>query len=77
MNFLHLEPYQLDADGNLATDSQGNQFLVAEIGKTWNLQTEPWVFVLDQAGYVVARFEGPYTLEELDYTLGQLTGKGG
>ena len=49
---------------------------MAEIGKTRTLQTEPWVFVLDQTGYVVARFEGPYTLEELDYTLGQLTGKG-
>ncbi len=76
VNFLHIEPYELDADGNLALDGQGNPFLVAEVGKAWNLQTEPWVFVLDKSGYVLARFEGPYALEELEFALAQLTGTG-
>ncbi|MBA4181559.1 MAG: hypothetical protein C0506_13295 [Anaerolinea sp.] len=75
VNFVHVEPYELDAEGNMAKDGQGNQFLMVEAGKSWRLPTEPWVFVVDQSGAVVARFEGPYTLEELDYTLAQLTGR--
>jgi hypothetical protein len=77
VNFVHVEPYELDADGNLATDSQGNQFLLAEAGKAWRLPSEPWVFVVDASGTVVARFEGPYALEELEFTLGQLIAAGG
>ena len=74
VNFVHVEPYELDADGNMTKDSQGNQFLMVEGGKAWRLPTEPWVFVVDQSGAVIARFEGPYTLEELEYSLAQLTG---
>ena len=74
VNFVHVEPYELDAEGNMAKDSQGKQFLMVEGGKAWRLPTEPWVFVVDASGTVVARFEGPYALEELEYTLAQLTG---
>jgi hypothetical protein len=77
VNFVHVEPYELDADGNLAKDSQGNQFLLVEAGKAWHLPTEPWVFVVDASGAVVARFDGPYTLEELEFALAQLTAGGG
>ena len=32
----------------------------------WGLKTEPWVFVVDSEGRVVARFEGPLTFAEVD-----------
>lgn len=76
VNFLHIEPYVLDKDGNLAEDAAGNPFVLAPAGAAWSLPSEPWVFVTDAAGTVAARFEGPYTLEELDYTLTQLTSGG-
>ncbi len=31
----------------------------------WELQTEPWVFVVDAAGRVSSRFEGTASTEEL------------
>jgi len=31
----------------------------------WGLDTEPWVFVLDADGKVVARFSGPLSPTEL------------
>ncbi len=72
-NFVHVEPYELDANGGLATDAQGQPFQLAEAGIAWRLPTEPWVFVVDASGTVVARFDGPYALEELEYALQQLT----
>ncbi|MCL4239770.1 MAG: hypothetical protein KJ048_00305 [Dehalococcoidia bacterium] len=63
-NFVHVEPYKLDSDGVLEL-GPGNQRQLAEAGIAWGLPSEPWVFVVDADGTVVARFEGPYTLEEL------------
>ncbi|MGE0600668.1 MAG: TlpA family protein disulfide reductase [Dehalococcoidia bacterium] len=64
VNFVHVEPYKLDSEGVLQFGS-GNQRQLIEAGIAWGLPSEPWVFVVDSNGTVVARFEGPYTLEEL------------
>lgn len=64
VNFVHVEPYKLDKDGVLAF-GPGNQRQLVEAGVAWGLPSEPWVFVIDASGTVVARYEGPYTLEEL------------
>ncbi len=46
--------------------------------ETWNLQTEPWVFLVDSQGTIVAKYEAAVTLEELEAALTPLlVGAGG
>jgi hypothetical protein len=52
VNFIHIEITDLDA-----TTSQGEVVYNSFHGE-WNLETEPWTFVLDATGRVAARFEG-------------------
>lgn len=63
LQFVHVEPYELDSEGQLAL--KDGQLALSEAGVAWNLPTEPWVFVVDSAGTVVARFDGPFALSEL------------
>lgn len=59
VNFIHIETYK-DADparGPSAT-------FVA-----WHLQTDPWVFVIDRAGVITAKFEGPTSVGEIETAL--------
>ncbi len=35
----------------------------------WNLQSEPWFFLIDSEGVIVAKFEGPTSLQELKEVL--------
>ena len=72
VNVVHVEPYQLTADGQLVL--KDGQRVNAEAGDAWRLPTEPWVFVVDSRGVVAARFDGPFALEELTFVLGQLAG---
>jgi hypothetical protein len=37
----------------------------------WNLQTEPWIFVVDGKGIIRAKFEGPTTAREIEAALQQ------
>jgi hypothetical protein len=53
-NFIHIEVY----------DDFQELTVVKEMAE-WGLETEPWVFVLDREGRVVARFSGPLSPEEL------------
>lgn len=53
-NFIHIEVY----------DDFQELTVVKEMAE-WGLETEPWVFVLDGGGRVVARFSGPLSPEEL------------
>ena len=62
-NFVHVEVYT-----NL--DDASNLQLVPAVLE-WGLPTEPWVFVVDSAGLVVARFEGVVTPEEISAALGE------
>jgi len=68
VNFVHVEPYKLDSEGVLQF-GPGNQRQLVEAGIAWGLPTEPWVFVVDAKGTVVARFEGVFALEELGAVL--------
>ena len=38
----------------------------------WNLQTEPWIFVVDQKGIIRAKFEGLTTAREIEAALQQI-----
>ena len=53
-NFIHIEVYQ-EFEPLVLAD---------EIGE-WGLTSEPWTFVLDQAGVVTARLGGPVSPREL------------
>lgn len=62
VNFLHVEVFtNLDDPANITTVPA-----VVE----WGLPTEPWVFVVDADGIVVARFEGVVDAAEIAAALG-------
>ena len=54
MEFIHQEVY---------VDNQPDKGLRAPL-KAFNLETEPWLFVLDGEGRVAARLEGSFGVEE-------------
>ena len=61
VNFVHVEVYtNLDDPANLQ---------VVPAVTEWGLPTEPWVFVVDADGIVVARFEGVVAPEEITAAL--------
>jgi hypothetical protein len=66
--FVHVEPYDLTAL------RQQGQFQLAPAAQEWHLPSEPWVFVLDRQGLVVAKFEGVVTVEDVDTALAGLVG---
>jgi hypothetical protein len=61
VNFIHIEPYQLDANGGLAN----GQLTAAPSTDVWGLQFEPWIFVVGADGIVTDRFEGSASPDEL------------
>jgi hypothetical protein len=71
VNWVHVEPFKLDEDGDLLL-SNGNK-VNSDTANAWELPSEPWVFVVDKDGTVTGRFDGPLTLEEIDFHLTQLT----
>ncbi len=40
----------------------------------WKLQSEPYIFVVDRAGNIAAKFSGPVGLAELDQAMAQVSG---
>lgn len=71
VTWVHVEPFKLDESGTLLL-SNGNR-VNSDAGNQWQLPSEPWIFVVDKAGKVVARLDGPVTLEELEFFLDQVT----
>jgi hypothetical protein len=71
VNWVHVEPFKLDEGGGLLL-SNGNK-VNSDAANAWELPSEPWVFVVDKDGTVTGRFDGPLTLEEIDFHLTQLT----
>jgi hypothetical protein len=61
VSYIHIEPFENLTDPENLVDSP----FVAE----WGLPNEPWVFVVDGDGMVVAAFEGPFTVGELEEAL--------
>ena len=64
VNFIHIEPFELDAEGKLVASESGGPAVAAPT-QDWKLQSEPWVFVVDAQGRIAARFEGAASPEEL------------
>jgi hypothetical protein len=59
MNFVHVEIYEnLDA-------TTPEELRVVEAVDVWRLPSEPWVFVVDDAGLIAVRFEGAVDPDEL------------
>jgi thioredoxin family protein len=56
VRFIHVEVYE---DNDPAKGY--NQWMQA-----WNLQTEPWTFLVDASGKIVERFEGTVSVNELE-----------
>jgi hypothetical protein len=70
VNFIHIEPWDLDAARN-----QG-QLVAGEPMLEWQLPSEPWLFVVGADGIVAARFEGLVSEDELEQALRQALGTG-
>jgi hypothetical protein len=62
-NFIHVEVYQGLNDPEFDADVE--HLAPAVTSEYWNLPSEPWVFVIDEEGFVVARFEGAVEAEEI------------
>lgn len=67
LTFIHVEPYQLQmTDGHLqpVLTSENLPITVPAVDE-WGLPTEPYVFVVDGAGKVSAKFEGIAAEDEM------------
>lgn len=62
VNFIHIEVYK----------DFGPPLVYADEMDEWHLQSEPWTFVLDEVGKVVARLGGPVSPTELRAALESL-----
>jgi hypothetical protein len=65
-DFVHVEIFE-----DLAAAAGGTLQTVAAVD-AWGLPSEPWVFVVDSAGIVTARFEGATGEDELRRALNEL-----
>lgn len=63
VDFVHVEVYTNLTDPNFAPVP--DNLAPSVEANWWNLPSEPWVFVVDGAGTVIARFEGVMAAEEL------------
>ncbi len=63
IEFIHVEVYELDDTTNLKP---------VPAVKEWGLPSEPWVFVVDADGKLVAKFEGTDSRAELEEALQQV-----
>jgi hypothetical protein len=61
--FIHVEPYVLR---DLRAGFVHNPVPAT---REWGIQSEPWVFVVGRDGRVVAKFQGPAALEEVESAL--------
>ena len=68
VRFIHLEPFDL---GIARTEGR---LVFGSTAREWNLETEPWVFVVDASGRVAARFEGLVSAAELEPAIAAVAG---
>ena len=68
-DFVHIEPFDI-------AEARGGRLVAVPQIAEWGLMTEPWVFVIDDSGRVVAKFEGITSLEEVSAALSPLVGAG-
>ena len=67
VDFVHVEVYTNLTDPDFAPIPAN--LAPSVLSDWWNLPSEPWVFVVDEAGIVQARFEGVMATDELDAEL--------
>jgi len=60
-NFIHIEVYQ-----------DFNTFTPVPEMDAWHLPSEPWLFMIDRAGRIAAKFEGGLTRQEIEPALLEL-----
>lgn len=78
MTFIHVEPYELDlVDGHLrpVLDPNNLPTPVASVIQ-YGLPTEPYIFVVDSAGKVTAKFEGIAAPDEIRAALDAIPSRG-
>ena len=61
--FIHQEIYQ---------DNEVRRGLQGPVA-AWHLQTEPWTYVISRSGRIAARFEGAFSLGELQRAIAKVT----
>ena len=61
--FIHQEIYQ---------DNDANKPVQGPVA-AWQLQTEPWTFVIDRTGRIAARFEGAFSAGELERAIAKVS----
>jgi hypothetical protein len=61
--FIHQEIYQ---------DNEVRRGLQGPVA-AWRLQTEPWTYVISRSGRIAARFEGAFSLGELERAIAKVT----
>jgi len=76
LTFIHVEPYQLEMkDGHLQPVLTSDNLPIPVLAvDEWGLPTEPYVFVVDGAGLVSAKFEGIAAEDELRAAFDAVTG---
>jgi hypothetical protein len=68
--FIHIEPYKLDEL------RQGVGLIHVKAMEEWNLQTQPWLFVINRNGEIAAKFEGITARDEVETALRQALEQG-
>jgi hypothetical protein len=61
VNAVHVEVYQLPYEGKPVPAMQ-----------EWGLQSEPWLFLVNEEGTIVGRYEGGITFQELEPAVAKL-----
>jgi hypothetical protein len=70
VNFIHVEPYELQFQGGTLQPVMTNSNLTpTSVANTWGLSSEPWVFVVDRQGIVRGSFGLIFSDAELTTTL--------
>jgi hypothetical protein len=66
LTFINVEPYKMAfTEGRLQPELANSQLQAAAWTDAWGLRTEPWIFVVDGAGKVTAKFEAAVAKDEL------------
>jgi hypothetical protein len=66
VNFIHVEVYPYPFGESFQAQRQ------VPAMREWGLRTEPWTFLVDAEGRIVARYEGGITFSEMEPALAQL-----
>lgn len=87
LNFIHVEVYKYPFSASVQRQEQAVARATKEYRAmtpdearaglsdgmaAWRLQSEPWLFLIDAKGMIVARFEGGITKEEIEPALQKL-----